>query len=557
MMVATAAASLCAMRASAQAASALAPAPPEVCALIEAERNVVLQAMARERIEGVAVSLVYDGAPIWVEGFGVTDARTGRRVSTDTIFSIQSTSKNIAATAVMIAVQRGILDLDEPIGVYLPDFTVLSRFEPAPQEKITLRLLLSHRAGFTHEAPVGNNYDPSFPNFEAHVRSISATWLRYPVGERYRYANLGYDLAGWILQVRCGTPFADWVRTVLFEPLGMNDSTVATDMYVNRKNRAVGHDAGHATVPLKTPLIPSGGVYTSARDMALYAKFQLARGTADGKVLLKEALWNEMHGFALGGDYGLGVIREELRYGDTPLRLFSHKGGGFGFGSVFEYCPEAGLAWTALFNRPVDAAYRFGAGLVNGVLTRRLGERRPRLAARDLAPIEPDRQQLQPYVGSYVGRNILGRIELKDGGLGLREGPVLTAMRFNAPDEPFKVGPHGDVVSYRYSPPKPAEPAHLECWVGEDSLDYNDGPDDVAGPDSPSWAPYLGEYRIYQWGVPADEVSIRRRNGYLYLNQIKLVVEPEPGLFFTADGEAVDFRSHEPTWKNIRLQRVD
>lgn len=101
------------------------------------------------------------------------------------------------AVAIMLAVQRGLLDLDAPITTYVPRFVVRSRFESNPQDRITLRLLLCHRAGFTHEAPIGNNYDPDFPSFEAHVQSISDTWLRFPVGERYRYSNLGVDLAGY------------------------------------------------------------------------------------------------------------------------------------------------------------------------------------------------------------------------------------------------------------------------------------------------------------------------------------------------------------------------
>jgi CubicO group peptidase (beta-lactamase class C family) len=75
------------------------------------------------------------------------------------LFSVQSVSKNFTAAAVLLAVLEGLLDLDRPISEYLPSFTVNSRFEEHPEKKMTLRLLLSHRAGFTHEAPVGNNYD--------------------------------------------------------------------------------------------------------------------------------------------------------------------------------------------------------------------------------------------------------------------------------------------------------------------------------------------------------------------------------------------------------------
>jgi hypothetical protein len=415
---------------------------------------------------------------------------------------------------------------------------------------------LSHRAGFTHEAPVGNNYGPEFSDFAAHVRSISETWLRYPVGERYRYSNLGFDLAGWILQIRSGMSFAEWVRTTVFEPLGMVDSTVATDVYVARRNRALGHEKGYATVPLRTPLIPSGGVYTSTRDMAAYILFHLGRGRADGRALLREELWNEMHGFSLGGDYGLGVVRGEERYGDTTFRLFNHFGGGFGFGSVFYYSPEAGLGWLALFNRPADAAYRFGKKLVEGALATRYGAHKPRLPVSDMAPIALTNAQIRSFVGNYVGRDFSAEIVPDKGALKLRTGSTIAPMSFTAPDEAFIPDADGDAVTYRWYAARTNEPAHFECWVGEKGLDYNDGPHDAPGPDNSAWSAYLGEYRIWRWGKPADRVTIHRKNGYLYLNNIRLIEETEPGLFFTSDGEAVDFRHHPPTWKNTRLRRA-
>jgi CubicO group peptidase (beta-lactamase class C family) len=553
----TAAASVGALgkRAGARDIASRADVPPGLESLITPEREIIVESMASEDIPGAAVCLIYKGMA-WIEGLGVTDTRSKRHVSVDTIFSIQSTSKNFTATAVMLAVQRGLLDLDQPITAYLPDFAVQSRFEPAPQQKMTLRHLLGHRAGFTHEAPVGNNYEPAFPDFESHVRSISQTWLRYPVGERYRYSNLGVDLAGYILQVRSGMPFAQWLRTMLFEPLGMRNSTAATDVYVGSQNRAVGHEKGYTSVPLKTPLIPSGGVYTSARDMAAYCQFHLNRGNANGRPILREELWKEMHGFSFGGDYSLGVIRTELRHGGTPVRLLSHRGGGFGFGCVFDYCPEAGLAWVALFNRPASAAYRFGEGLVQAALTQRYGARKPRLPSGDLAPIELTQEQLLQVVGNYVGRNITAEIKLQGQTLDMQSGPSFKPMQFISPSEMFIEGPDAETVTYQYCAKGHLEPAHFECSIGENSLDYNEGGPDVAGPDEPSWARLVGEYQIYQWGRASQSVTIHRKNGYLYLDHIRLIVELEPDLFFTCDGEAVDFRHGEPTWRNIRLRRM-
>jgi hypothetical protein len=268
-------------------------------------------------------------------------------------------------------------------------------------------------------------------------------------------------------------------------------------------------------------------------------------------------LWNEMHGFAFGGDYGLGVIRSELRQGNTAVRMLSHRGGGFGFGCVFDYCPEEALAWVALFNRPASAGYRFGESLVQAALTRRHGARKPRLPGGDLAPIQPAQEQLKQFTGNYIGRNLTAEIKLQGQSLGLQAGSAFKPMRFLSPGEFFVEGSDADMVTYRYCAAGRLEPAHLECSIGEESLDYNDGGQQVDyGPDKPAWAAFLGSYQIYQWGRPSQSVTIHRQDGYLYLDHIRLIVELEPGLFFTSDGEAVDFRHGEPAWRNLRLRRV-
>jgi hypothetical protein len=119
----------------------------------------------------------------------------------------------------------------------------------------------------------------------------------------------------------------------------------------------------------------------------------------------------------------------------------------------------------------------------------------------------------------------------------------------------FIAGPDGEAVTYRFFPAAQGEPAHLECAIGENSLDRNDGPDDAAGPDSAAWDAIVGRYHIDQWGKPALQLIVHRKNGYLYLNDWRLL-EFMPNLFFTADGEAADFRRPETTWRNLRLIRA-
>jgi len=189
---------------------------------------------------GAAIAVVDDKSVLWSEVYGHTSRAKDKAVTPRTLFSIQSMSKSFTALGVLMAIQDGLLDLDAPITDYLPDFSVRSRYEDRPERKMTLRHLLSHRAGFSHEAPVGSNYDSRPTTFEEHVLSISDTWLRYPVGYRYSYSNMGIDLAGYILEKKSGQPFAAYIRDKILIPLGMNDSTLDIATILKAENRAVG-----------------------------------------------------------------------------------------------------------------------------------------------------------------------------------------------------------------------------------------------------------------------------------------------------------------------------
>jgi hypothetical protein len=128
---------------------------------------------------------------------------------------------------------------------------------------------------------------------------------------------------------------------------------------------------------------------------------------------------------------------------------------------------------------------------------------------------------------------------------------------FTSPEDAFLRDENGEAIFYRLHANDPRMPMHFECSVSEQALDRSDSPDDPPGPDKSEWAPYVGRYVIVQWGKPAIDVRITRRNGYLYLNGTRLVVEQEAGLFFTADGEIVDFRANPPVWKSLRLIRSE
>jgi CubicO group peptidase (beta-lactamase class C family) len=319
--------------------------------MVEEYTASIPKRMAEEGIPGVAVAVVDDQAVLWAAGFGYTDWDRRTPVTPDTPFSIQSMSKSFTATAVLMAVQDGLVDLNTPVSTLLPAFHVNSIFEERPEQRMTLLTLLSHTAGFTHEAPVGGNYDHPCRSFEDHVGSISQTWLKFPAGRKYAYSNLGIDLAGYVLQVRSGTPFTKYVRDKVFTPLGMKNSTLDVGEIRALRNQAVGHGDFPLRMPVGWLIIPSGGVWTTAADMARYLRFHINRGSLEHRQWLREDLAETLYAppneAARQANYALGIAVSS-RHG---ARRLQHGGGGYGFNSNMVWYPELKLGAVVLTNK--------------------------------------------------------------------------------------------------------------------------------------------------------------------------------------------------------------
>jgi CubicO group peptidase (beta-lactamase class C family) len=153
----------------------------------------------REDNLGLSIALTNDREIIWANGFGFTDHTRKERVTPDTLFSSQSMGKSFTATTFLIMASKGLVNLDDSILKYYPEFRINTIYGKPEEEmkKITFRRMLNHRAGLTHEALVGNNYDNTPCSFKEHVQSISEGWLKSPVGSEMSYSNLGYDLTGY------------------------------------------------------------------------------------------------------------------------------------------------------------------------------------------------------------------------------------------------------------------------------------------------------------------------------------------------------------------------
>jgi CubicO group peptidase (beta-lactamase class C family) len=530
------------------------PAPDElVDAVVRQLAEWLPEGLTKRGVPGAAAAVVGRDAVVREQVYGVTGPPGSPAVTPDTLFCIRSISKSVTALAVLMAVQDGLLDLDTPISRYLPEFTIRSRFDERPGDLITLRQMLSHWAGFTHDPPP--RIDLTRPDyFRQYIEKISDTWLRFPVGYRHQYANYGPDLAGYIIEVRSGVPFADFVRERVLEPIGMTRSTFDLEIAEQADNRALGHDTRGKVVPLPFPEIPAAGLFSTLRDMTRYVQFHLNGGIVDGRRLLREDFVRQYHSVQFAdadqrNGYSLGLFREVV--GDS-FCLY-HEGGGAGFGSLMVVYPELGFGAVILTNRE----YHGMTGAEGrAVIHRPVRERYGAVPVADpgtesMREIDADDPRLKTIAGRYGDSSeyVIGFVEGVPGRH--MEQKRFTPMTF-FDDGGAMVGIYGR-AELRFLPPYGGRPGAM--WLGGVRyLDFNDSPLDPPGPGRPEWQSYVGEYEVLWAGEPFTTISIETRNGYLYYNDGKCE-EHEPGLFFRYDGETLDFRSTPPTFANLELRR--
>ncbi len=525
--------------------------------VIEWLQRDVPKLLAENHVPGASVALVDDQTVIWSGGFGFTDRSEKTGITADTRFSLQSVSKTYTATAFVRAMDLGRFTLDEPLKKAVPGFSVHSRRGEAEVDDITFRHLLSHWAGLCHEAPVGNNYGDWHCTFDEHARSISDTWLKCRVGERFRYSNLGYDLVGYALQLRAGKPFPRLMREELLEPLGMSASTFDQAEALADPHRARGHSQGKEVPPLEIPMLAAGGMYSTCGDMAKFIAFQLAGGTVQGRRLISADALRAMSTpqFPLPGQkagYGLGVNSRPY-HGAT---LLFHGGGGYGYSTDHRWVPEDKVGVVILSNG--DGGDNFVADLADRALQEMIRTKRAALPPDEPLPwtqepvVTLKLEELRRLEGSYLVGAQLTAFRLEGDRLHIVRGKRSEPLDAHSPTR-FSRGLN--LYQYLFDGQGRVREVQNHGDNGVSFLLPNDSPRDPAGPAKPEWARFLGVYHARVYGQD-NETPVVFKNGHLYWNDRLKLREYRPGLFFTADGDSVQFGEDTVEYANRHFRRV-
>lgn len=244
--------------------------------LFTRNRAVIRGIMKQGKMPGVSIIVIDGEENVFIKNFGYADKEKKIPVTSGTLFELASCSKAYTALGVLQLEQEGLVNLDDPVSMYLPWF--YARYWSRKTWAITLRHLLYHTSGIFWKSiadiPPGDKPDA----LERTVRNIVGIRLKYPPGRQYGYATINYDILGAVIETVSGIPFGDYMREKVFEPLGLNHTSVGPGK--GKHLMATGYKAGlfrpsRFNSPPYRGNAPAGYVVSNARDMARWMRLQL------------------------------------------------------------------------------------------------------------------------------------------------------------------------------------------------------------------------------------------------------------------------------------------
>jgi len=313
--------------------------------------GVVEQEIAQHHLPGAVVLIARNGRVAWRKAYGARAVEPAREaMTTDTIFDLASLTKVVAtATSIMILVERGKVRLSDPLSKYIPEIKGEGR------ERITIELLLTHRAGYAPDF----NLKEQWSGYDEAIKRLIKEPLQNPPGARFVYSDINYIALGEVVHRASGLTLDEFARLNIFVPLGMRDtgfrpnprlrariaptekrrgqlaylggSGVNAGPEGERWLRGEVHDptsyrmggvAGHA------------GLFSTADDLAIYSQMIINGGTYGGARILGPMTVAEMirprlvseSGWTRGLGWDINTSFSTNRGDLFPLGSFGHTG---------------------------------------------------------------------------------------------------------------------------------------------------------------------------------------------------------------------------------------
>jgi len=326
------------------------------------ERLSKIDAMLQEHITknelpGAVALIARNGKIVFHKAYGMADVKSKKTMEKDAIFRIASQTKAITSTAVLMLWEEGKFKLDDPISKYIPEFgesQLLDTFNEADgtyttkpaKNQITIRDLITHTSGIGYgvidgdarfkkmyaKAGITDLFTTENTTIGESVKKLAKLPLHHEPGEAYTYSE-GLDVLAYFVEVISGIPFDNFLKTRIFEPLGMEDTWFylpkekhdrLVTLQTKEENKWIKYpvtfyDPDYPIKGARTFFSGGAGLSSTAKDYATFLQLYLNHGELNGVRLLSRTTVNSMMSNQLGTiwdgnkHYGLafGLINEK------------------------------------------------------------------------------------------------------------------------------------------------------------------------------------------------------------------------------------------------------
>lgn len=355
------------------------------------------ESVRQQQIPGAVALIMRNGKIVYHKAFGYSDVERKTPLRTDNIFRIASQTKAITSLAVMMLWEEGKFLLDDPVSRYIPEFKnpkVLKSFNPADTtyttepavREITIRHLLTHSSGIDYAVIGSSEFKaiyakagiPSGIGNDRQVlgekmKLLGSMPLKHQPGEKWTY-GLNTDLLGYLVEIWSGMSFDQFLKTRIFDPLGMKDTwfylprdrqsrLVALHGVKNGKAyklKSAAYDAVDVDYPKLAGTYFSGGagLSSTAEDYAKFLQLFLNKGEFNGtrlisrktvELMLTDQLPDLSNDFGLG--FGLETKQNDYR---SPVSVGTFSWGG-AFSTQYWADPQEnliGVIYTNIYDNP-------------------------------------------------------------------------------------------------------------------------------------------------------------------------------------------------------------
>lgn len=328
--------------------------------VLEEIEGYLVEEMNRRQIPGLSVALVKGENIAWSKGFGFADLANSTPATAETVYRVASVSKPVLAVGLLKLVERGKLNLDDPVNDLMDDVKIRTRFREQP----TVRNLLTHTSGLpVHVDPIYFNPEEAVPLKEM-IRE-SAIAVR-PPNEEIVYSNTAFNIIGYLIELLSGMPYPKYMEEEIFKPLEMHSSSFEQTPQIKRlMAQPYTRRPGGTPEPVKPwyggsmPEKPCGSLFSTAIDLARFLVSQMNGGYYKGRRILKEETIEEMHRLqASAGASRSGYALSWKRSWYYGRPMLSHTGGNLGWTAHVAFYPEVKTGVVILCNFNDNTGWR-------------------------------------------------------------------------------------------------------------------------------------------------------------------------------------------------------